>query len=158
MELSLLEKPPFAQQLKNFPIFYGTRGFITMFTRALHWSLPWGRSIQSIPPYPISLRPILILSTHLRLGLPSGLLWLSPISYMHPSLPLSCYMPCPSHSLWLDHSNYIWRRIQVMKLLSMQFSPTSCHFIPYSQTPSVCVHPLMWETKFHTHTNPRAKL
>jgi hypothetical protein len=38
-------------------------------------------------------------------------------------------MPCPSHAPWLDHSNYTWRRVQVMKLLIMQFSPTSCHFI-----------------------------
>jgi hypothetical protein len=30
-------------------------------------------------------------------------------------------MPCPSHPPWLDHSNYIWRTIQVMKLLVMQF-------------------------------------
>jgi hypothetical protein len=44
-----------------------------VFTRALHWSLSWARSIQSIPSHPISLRSILILSTHLRLGLPSGL-------------------------------------------------------------------------------------
>jgi hypothetical protein len=36
-------------------------------------SLSWARSIQSIPPHPISLTSILILSTHLRLGLPSGL-------------------------------------------------------------------------------------
>jgi hypothetical protein len=27
------------QLLKNFPAFYGTRRFITVFTRALHWSL-----------------------------------------------------------------------------------------------------------------------
>jgi hypothetical protein len=27
-----------------------------------------------------------------------------------------------------DHSNYTWRRVLVMKLLNMQFSPTSCHF------------------------------
>jgi hypothetical protein len=26
------------QLLKNFPAFYGTRRFITVFTRALHWS------------------------------------------------------------------------------------------------------------------------
>jgi hypothetical protein len=32
-------------------------------------------------------------------------------------------MPCPSHPPWLDHSNYICRRVQVMKLLIMQFSP-----------------------------------
>jgi hypothetical protein len=23
-------------------------------------------------------------------------------------------MPCPSHPPWLDHSNYTWRRVQVM--------------------------------------------
>jgi hypothetical protein len=33
-------------------------------------------------------------------------------------------MPCPSHPPWLDHSNYTWRRVQVMKLLIMQFSPS----------------------------------
>jgi hypothetical protein len=32
-------------------------------------------------------------------------------------------MPCTSHPHWFDHSNYIWRRVQVMKLLIMQFSP-----------------------------------
>jgi hypothetical protein len=61
------------QLLKNSPAFYGTRRFITVFTRALHWSRSWARSIQSIPSYPISLRSILILSNHLRLGLPSRL-------------------------------------------------------------------------------------
>jgi hypothetical protein len=34
----------------------------------------------------------------------------------------------PSHPSWLDHSNYTWRRVQVMMLLIMQFSPTSCLF------------------------------
>jgi hypothetical protein len=70
---ALLEKPIYTQLLKYFPTFYGTRRFITMFTRALHWSLSGARSIQSKPSHPISLRSILILSTHLRLGLPSGL-------------------------------------------------------------------------------------
>jgi hypothetical protein len=69
----LLEKLAIVQPLKNFPAFYGTRRFITVLTRALHWSLFWARSIQSIPFHPISLKSILILSTHLRLGLPSGL-------------------------------------------------------------------------------------
>jgi hypothetical protein len=32
-----------------------------VFTRALHWSLSWARSIQSIPSHPISVRSILIL-------------------------------------------------------------------------------------------------
>jgi hypothetical protein len=49
---------------------------------------------------------------------------------MHSSSPHSCCMPYSSHSSWLDHSNYTWGRLQDMKLLIMQFSPTSCLFIP----------------------------
>jgi hypothetical protein len=55
---ALLEKLPIVQPLKNFPAFYGTRRFITVFTTALHWSLSWARSIQSIPSHPISLRSL----------------------------------------------------------------------------------------------------
>jgi hypothetical protein len=84
---ALLEKPPIMHQLKNFPEFYGTRRFITVFTRALHWPLSWARRIQAIPPHPISLRSILILFAHLRHSLPSGLFLSAfpPISYMHSS-------------------------------------------------------------------------
>jgi hypothetical protein len=124
---ALLEKPPIVQLLKNFPAFYGTRRFITMFKRALHWPLSWARSIQSILLYPIYLRSILILSTHLRLGLPSSLLFSG--FHQYPTcislLSHSYYMPCPSHLPRFDHSNYTWQRIQVMKLLIKQFSPTS---------------------------------
>jgi hypothetical protein len=69
-------------------------------TRGLHWSLSRARSIQSIPPHPISLRFILLLSTHLVLGLPSGsfLLAFPPIFYMHSSSPPVMYVkgegPC----------------------------------------------------------------
>jgi hypothetical protein len=58
---------------QDFPVFYGIWRFITVFTRALHRPLSWARSIQSIPSHLISQRTILILSTHLRLGLRSGL-------------------------------------------------------------------------------------
>jgi hypothetical protein len=33
-------------------------------------------------------------------------------------------MPCPSHPPWLHHSNYVWRGVQVMKLLIMQTIPS----------------------------------
>jgi hypothetical protein len=48
---ALLEKLPVVQLLQNFPAFYGTRRFITVFTRGLHWSLSWARSIQTTPPH-----------------------------------------------------------------------------------------------------------
>jgi hypothetical protein len=44
-----------------------------VFTRTLHQSIFWARSIQSISPHQLSLRTILMLSSHLRLGLPTGL-------------------------------------------------------------------------------------
>jgi hypothetical protein len=59
-EQILLDKPPVAQSLKNFQIFYGTQRFITMFTKAIHWFLSSARSIQAIAPPPSSLRSILI--------------------------------------------------------------------------------------------------
>jgi hypothetical protein len=45
LSLALLEKLPVAQLLKNFQTFYEIRRFITLFTRALHLSLCWARSI-----------------------------------------------------------------------------------------------------------------
>jgi hypothetical protein len=103
---------------KNYLMFNGTRSFITVFTRALHWSLSWARSIQSISLHPINLRAILILSTHLRLGLASGLsFWLShQYRICIPLRPHSCCIAFPSHPPWLDHSNYTWGRVQCMKL------------------------------------------
>ena len=55
------------------PPFHGNRRFITALTSLRHLSLFWASPIHSIYPHPTSWRSILILSTHLRLGLPSGL-------------------------------------------------------------------------------------
>ena len=54
------------------PLFYETRMFITAFTSSRHLSLSSASSIRSVPPHSASWGPILILSFHLRLGLPSG--------------------------------------------------------------------------------------
>ena len=68
-----LEKLTGLQLVKKFPAFHGTRRFITALTSLRHPSLTWASPIQSTNPHPTSWRYILILSTHLRLGLPSAL-------------------------------------------------------------------------------------
>jgi len=95
----LLEKLTGLQLVKKFPAFPGTRRFITAVTSIRHLSLSWVSLIQSIHPHPTSWRSSLILSTHLRLGLPSGLF---PSSYptktlYSPLLTHTRQMPSPSH-------------------------------------------------------------
>ena len=68
----LLEKLTGLQLVKKCTAFHGTRRFITALTSVRHLSLSWASPIQSTYPHPNSWRSILILSTHLRLGLPSG--------------------------------------------------------------------------------------
>jgi len=68
----LLENLTGLQLVKKFPAFHATQTFITALTSVRHLSLSWTSPIQSIYSHPTSWRFILILSTHLRLGLPSG--------------------------------------------------------------------------------------
>jgi hypothetical protein len=70
MELVLLEKLAVVQPLKKFPVFYGSRRFTSMFKRCRYRSLSWARWVQSTTSHTMSL----ILSSHLRQALPSGLL------------------------------------------------------------------------------------
>ena len=90
----LLEKLTGSQLVKKFTALYGIWKFIIIFTIAHHLSLSWASSIQSIPPHLTSWRSILILSSHLCLGFPSGLslrfshqtpVYISPPPYMLPA-------------------------------------------------------------------------
>ena len=88
------------QVVKKFPAFHGTPRFITALTSVRHLSLPWASTVQSIYPHPTPCRSILILSTHLRLGLPIGLFGSgfptktpytpSPHPYASHAQPISC--------------------------------------------------------------------
>jgi hypothetical protein len=96
----LLEKLTGSQLVKKFLTFYENRRFITAFTSARHLSLSWAGLIQSMNPHSNSWRSILILSSHLCLGLPSVFF---PLSFPHQTpvhaSPLSptCYVPRPSN-------------------------------------------------------------
>jgi hypothetical protein len=127
----LLQKPPVAQLLKKLSTLYGTRKFITVFTRVRQWSLSWARWIQSIPSQPIHYPPTLCLGT------PNGL---SPSGF-------------PTETLWPDRSDYIasWAS-------SAQF--TSSQLISVKFISEIFSHPRKFQEPFQDvsqagHTNVR---
>jgi hypothetical protein len=116
----------------------------------VHKSPPLVPIVSQIKPVhatqPISLRPILILSTHLHLGLSSGLFpsgFPTIILYVFLFSHL-CYMPCPSHPPWFEYSNYTWRRahsphyVVFSNLLSLHLPSNQIFF---SNTLSLCSSP-----------------
>jgi hypothetical protein len=68
-----MEKLTVAELVKKFAVFYRTRIFITIFITARHLFLSWARWIQSTPYYPVSLKSMFILPSHIKLGLPNDL-------------------------------------------------------------------------------------
>ena len=99
----LLEKLTCLQLVKKFPTFYGTRRFITALTSVRHLSLSWASPIQSTYPHPTSRISILILFTHLRLGLPSGLFPFGfPTKTLYAPLSSPIRATCPAHLILLD--------------------------------------------------------
>jgi hypothetical protein len=98
MEQSPSWEANWLQLIKKIPAFYGTRRFITELTSARHLSLSWARPLQSTHPHLTSRRSVLILSSHLRLGLPSGLLpsaFPTKTLYAPPLSPIRA--TCPAH-------------------------------------------------------------
>jgi len=96
----LLEQLTGLQLVKKFPAFCGTPRFITALTSVRHLSLSWASPNQSIYPHPNSWRSVLILSTHLRLGLPSGLFPSGfPTKTLYTPLSLPIHATCPAHHI-----------------------------------------------------------
>ena len=122
----LLEKLASLQPVKKFPALYGTRRFLTALTSARHLSLSWASPIQSSYPNPTFWRSILILSSHLRLGLPSGLFPSGfPTSALYNPLPSPIRATCPVHLILLD---FITRTILCDEY--RPFSYSLCHNQP----------------------------
>ena len=122
----LLEKLTGLRLVKKFPAFHGTRKLITALTSVRHLSLSWASPIQSTYPHPTSWRSILILSTHLRLGLPSGLLpsgfltktlyTPSPHPYAPHAQPISFFSILSPAQYWVRSTNHLAPRYAISSI------------------------------------------
>ena len=122
----LLEKLTGLQLVKKFPAFHGTRRFITALTSVRHLSLSWANPNQSIYTHPTSWRFILILSTFLRLGLPSGLLpsgfptktlyTPSPQPYAPHAQPISLFSILSPAQYWVRRTNHLAPRYAISSI------------------------------------------
>ena len=119
---SMEQSPPWRatspQLVRKFLTLYGSQRFIPAFASLHHLSPFWARPIQSMTFKPTSWSFMLILSSHLHLGLPSGLIasGFPTKTLMAPAVSHTCHMSCSSHS-WLDDlNNILW--VQVIKLHS----------------------------------------
>ena len=140
----LPEKLTGLQLIKKFPAFHGTQRFITALTSVRHMSLSWASPIQYIYPHPTSWRPILILSTHLRLGLPSGLLPSGfPTKTLYTLLSSPIRATCPAHLILLD---FITRTILGEEYIS--FSSSLCSLLHSPFTSSLLGPNILLNTMF----------
>ena len=122
----LIQKLTGLQLVKKFPIFYGTRRFITALTSVHHLSVSRASPIQSTHPHPTSWRSILILSTHLRLGLPSGLFpsgfptktLYAPFPHPHAphSQPISFFSILSPAQYWVSSTDHLAPRYAISSI------------------------------------------
>ena len=143
----LLEKLTVSQLVKKFPTFYGNRRFITAFRSAHRLSQPWARSIQSMTPHSIAWRSILILSSHLHLVLPSGLLPSGfPTKTLHTPLLSPIRATCPAHLILLDLNTQIIFVEKYRSLSSSLCSLLHSHIISSLLGPNVVLSTILSNT------------
>ena len=128
MQQVLVGKPWFLQIIRNLVEIYGTKRFITGFTKACQVSS------QKPARFPITSQinpfhalPHFFFKIHCNISLPSttrSSKWSLSFrfSYQKPLLPHTCHMLGPSHSPSYGSTKHIWWGIQITKPLVTQFS------------------------------------
>ena len=144
----LLEKLTGSAASQEIPRIFGTRRFLTVPTSARHLSLSGANSIQSPHLPPTSWRSILILSSHLRLGLPSGLFPSSyPTRTLCTPLPSPVRATCPAHLILLDFTTrtILGKEYRSYYIKKQQDATLAVLFISYCKitlhvSAALCVH------------------
>ena len=143
----LIEELTGLQLVNKFPAFHRTRKFITALTSVRHLSLSWPTPIQSIYPLYTSWRSILILSTHLRLGLPSGLFPSGfPTKTLYTPLSSPIRATCPAHLILLD---FITRTVLGEEYKSFSSSLYNLLHSPVTSSllgPNILLNTMFWNT------------
>jgi len=137
---------------ENFPAFHRTRRFITALKIVRHLSLSWASPIQSMYPHHTSWRSILILSTHLHLGLLSG-----HFPYCYPIKTLYASSPHPyaphAQPIIILHTECIlpkkWRWMQFCHTLPVERLFYTCGNNQLSHRNSSCLATAFGWWKYH---------
>jgi hypothetical protein len=127
------ELPPAVCDIRS--ICYRRKGALPYLTREILQSADYSKSCADLENFPTfcgtpiiryrvhkssqdhSTASILILSTQLCRGLPSGLFPSGcPFDILYAFLPHSCYMPCTSRPPRVDHPSYVCRRVQAERM------------------------------------------
>ena len=127
---ALLKKLRLPQLAKKLPAFYGTLRFITVFTKAHHFSVFWATQSRSTRSYHISLRPILIIPPiHTQVFLMVSFLW---ASHQNPV----CISLLPARATYAAHLIFLhFIGLNIIKIFGekcelwrFQLFPAYCYF------------------------------
>ena len=145
----LLEKANRFSASQEIPLILWNKQFHYCICSARHLSLTRARSIQCMTPHPIVWRCILTLSSHLYLGLPSGLFHSGlPTKTLYTPLLSPIRATCSSHLILLD---LIARKILGEEYRSL--SSSLCNFLHSPVTLSLLdpnyspQHPILKHTR-----------